>query len=96
MHKPTYVGDNVDENKAPGVHDEEERLCAVCGNEVEGKYFRVGHLLSPHKLAVCEECFDGRKTWMELKDEYFGDYVEHYKEMEEEVRRGYEERKGYQ
>ena len=84
------------ENKAPGVHDEEERLCAVCGDEIEGRYFRVGHLLSPHKLAVCEGCFDGRKTWMELKDEYFGDYVDHYKELEEEVRQGYEERGGSQ
>lgn len=55
---------------------------------------RVGHLLSAHKLAVCEEYCHGRKTWMDLKDEYFGDYVDHYKEMEEEVRWGYEERKG--
>lgn len=29
---------------------------------------------------------------MEIKDEYFGDYVDHYKEIEEEVRQGYEER----
>ncbi len=50
----------------------------------------MGHLLSPHKLAVCKECFDGRRTWMQLADEYFGDYVDHYKELEEEVWRGYE------
>ena len=31
---------------------------------------------------------------MEIKDEYLGDYVDQYKEMEEEVRQGYEERKG--
>jgi hypothetical protein len=80
----------MDESKAPGVHGDEERLCAVCGDEVEGKYFRVSHLLSAHKLAVCEECFDGRKTWMDLRGEYFGDYAGHYKEMEEEVRQGYE------
>ena len=84
------------EEKAPGVHDDEDRMCAVCGSEIEGKYFRVGHLLSPHKLAVHEECLDGRKTWVDLKDQYFGNYVDHYKEMEEEVRQGYEERKGAQ
>ena len=67
----------MDGDKLPGLHDEEERVCAVCADEIQGKYFRVGHLLSPHKLALCEECFDGRKTWMELKDEYFGDYVDH-------------------
>ena len=44
-----------------GVRDKEERLCALCG-VIEGRYFRVGHLLSPHQLAVCEDCFDGRKT----------------------------------
>ena len=67
-----------------------DRICAVCGEETEGVYFRVGHLLSPHKLAVCKDCFDGRNTWMLLADEYFSDYVDHYKEMEEVVRQGYE------
>ena len=68
-----------------------ERLCAVCGEEIDGQYYRVGHLLSPHKLAVCKECSDGRETWMKLADQYFSDYVDHYKELEEEVRRHYEE-----
>ncbi len=35
-------------------------VCAICGEETEGEYFRVGHLLSPHELALCEEYFDGR------------------------------------
>ncbi len=46
--------------------------------------------MSPHELPVCEECLDRRKTWVELKDEYFAGYVHHYKEMEEEVRQGHE------
>ncbi len=50
----------MDESKAPGVHGDQEHSCAVCGDEVEGKLLQVGHLLSAHKLAVCEECFDGR------------------------------------
>ncbi len=65
-------------------------VCVICGEETEGECFRVGHLLSPHKLAVCKECFDGRHTWMQLADEYFGYYVDHYKELEEEIWRGYE------
>ncbi len=39
--------------------------------------------MSPHKLAVCKECSDSRHTWMQLADGYFGDYVDHYKEMKE-------------
>ena len=70
-------------------------MCARClrGRD-EDEYFRAGHLLSPHKLPVCEECFDGCKTRMDRKDGYFGDYVDPCKEMEDEARQGYEERKG--
>lgn len=80
------------EERVPEVPESMNRVCAVCGEETEGEYFRVGHLLSPHKLAVCKECFDGRETWMHLADRYFADYVDHYKEMEEEVRQHYEDK----
>ena len=60
------------------------------GEEIEGQYFRVSHLLSALKLAVCPECFDGRRTWMRLADEYFADYVDRYEEMKQEVRDYYD------
>ncbi len=46
------------EESLPG----ERGVCTICGEETEGEYFRVGHLLSPHKLVVCKECFDGMHT----------------------------------
>ncbi len=61
--------------------------------EIESEYFRVGHLLSPHKLAVCKECFEGRETWMDLADQYFSDYVDRYDEMRDEVNAEVEKRR---
>jgi hypothetical protein len=51
--------------------------CMICGEETKGEYFRVDHLLNPHKLVVCKECFDGRYTCMQLADEYFSCNVDH-------------------
>ncbi len=66
-------------------------VCAICGEETEGEYFRVGHLLSPPAQASrVQGVLRWNAHWMQLADEYFGDYVNYYKEMEEEVRRGYE------
>jgi hypothetical protein len=45
--------------------------------------------VSAHKLAVCEGCFDGRKTCMEMAGQYFDDHVDHYK-VTKEVRRDHE------
>ncbi|HKH77103.1 MAG TPA: hypothetical protein VKA51_09120 [Rubrobacteraceae bacterium] len=61
----------------------------MCGKVTGENCYRVGHVVSAHKLATCEECFDGRKTWMDLDAQYFDDYEDHYKGMEE-VRRDYE------
>jgi hypothetical protein len=73
----------------PGV-PENTRPCAVCGDELGGDYFRVGHLLSALKLAVCRGCFGGRRTWMALGEEYFPDYLDHYEELKAEVAEHYE------
>ena len=58
----------MDGERIAGFYDEEVRTCAVCGKVTEENYYRVGHVMSAHKLAVCEGCCDGRKTWMDLAD----------------------------
>jgi hypothetical protein len=59
--------------KIAELRDEKERICAVCGKVAEENCYRVGHVMSAHKLAMCEECFDGGKTWMDLAAQYFDD-----------------------
>lgn len=52
----------MEERKVPELPPE-QRLCAICGDDLVGEYFRVGHLLSVLKLGVCKDCFDGYRTW---------------------------------
>lgn len=83
----------MEERGVPGLPPE-ERLCAMCGDDLVGEYFRVGHLLSVLKLGVCKECFGGYGTWRVLGEEHFSDYIDHYGEIKEEVEQYYEDRRG--
>ncbi|MBA4115029.1 MAG: hypothetical protein H0X71_01030 [Rubrobacter sp.] len=56
-------------------------LCMVCDDEVPDEHFVVSHLLTPHSLAVCYECFSWRDTWDHLADEYFFTHVDHWKDL---------------
>lgn len=83
----------MEERKVPELPPE-QRLRAICGDDLVGEYFRVGHLLSVLKLGVCKDCFDGYRTWRAFGDEHFADYIAHYDELKEEVEQFYEDERG--